>query len=98
MRVEAFSIRRLEGRRWRLRRARCMGIGFGFGTGIPEGSYPTIASSRTEGNDFLRHKLFLGLVRFRLFFFAFGGLFIGQTKERRDRLPHPRRFVLLLEL
>ena len=32
LRAGAFSIRRLEGSRWRLRRALAMGIGRGFGT------------------------------------------------------------------
>jgi len=34
--AEAFSIRRLEGRRWRLRRTRCMGIGCRFDAGMSE--------------------------------------------------------------
>jgi hypothetical protein len=33
-RAEAFSIRRLEGSRWRLRRTLAMGIGWRFGTRV----------------------------------------------------------------
>ncbi len=41
-----------------------------------------------ESNDFLGHPLFLGCVGCSHFFFlAFGGLFIGQAKERCNGLP-----------
>jgi hypothetical protein len=49
-----------------------------------------------ESNYFLRHKLVLALVSLGFFFLAFGALFIGQTEERRDGLPHARRLVLFL--
>ncbi len=51
-----------------------------------------------ESNYFLRHKLLLALLGLGFFFLAFGALFIGQTEERCDRLPHARRFILLLQL
>jgi hypothetical protein len=41
LRAEAFSIRRLEGSRWRLRRTLAMGIECRFGTGKPDGCLPS---------------------------------------------------------
>src|SRR6185436_1301064 len=42
-------------------------------------------------------SLFFSL-RDRFLFFALARFIVGQAKERGDRLPHPRRPVLFLEL
>jgi hypothetical protein len=51
--AEAFSIRRLGGSRWRLRRTRPMGIGCRFGTGFGHWAASCLQNSWASGKEFL---------------------------------------------